>query len=258
MGEVVLVTLFGAMMKFSSKLTEAVLLRRMSVIRFLAEIVLPNRQKLVIRCPNTGDMRGCDILGTRVWFSKATGYHCLPTLEVIEADGGSLVCVNPELMKPLVIDALRQNLIAEIVGYNVLHAGGHYDQFRSQFLLLEKDQQQCYMGIEQVIVSGEHGAGVFPSNLGDGSENLRALIKAREDGHRAILLYCVMHSGITYIKTAANVDPEYASMLQQAISEGVEVLAYRTNVTLDYIELLTNIPVLHTDKSAKTKPSPIK
>jgi sugar fermentation stimulation protein A len=240
-------------MKFSSKLTEAVLLRRLSVIRFLAEIVLPNRQKLVIRCPNTGDMRGCDILGTKVWYSKATGYHCLPTLEIIEADGGNLVCVNPELMKPLVIDALKQNLITEISGYNVLHAGGHYDQFRSQFLLLEKDQQQCYMGIEQVIVSADHGVGVFPSNLGEGSENLRALIKAREDGHRAILLYCVMHAGISYIKTAANIDPDYANMLQQAASEGVEILAYRTHISLDSIELTTNIPVLYAEKTVKSK-----
>lgn len=240
-------------MKFSSNLTEAVLLRRVSVLRFLAEVALPNRQKLMIRCPNTGDMRGCDILGTRVWYSKATGYHCLPTLEIIEADGGALVCINPELMKPLVIDALKQNHIAELTGYNVLHAGGHYDQFRSQFVLLEKDQQQCYMGIEQVIIAGGHDSGLFPSNLGDGSENLRALIKAREDGHRAILLYCVMHSGITYIKPTASIDPEYTRMLQQALDEGVEVLAYRTNINLQTIELSTKIHIMHTEKAAKFK-----
>jgi sugar fermentation stimulation protein A len=240
-------------MKFSSKLTEAVLLRRMSVIRFLAEVVLPNRQKLTIRCPNTGDMRGCDVLGSRVWFSKATGYHCLPTLELIEADAGALVCVNPELMKPLVIEAIKQNNIPEIANYNVLHAGGHYDQFRSQFLLLEKEQHQCYVGIEQVIVSGDHGVGVFPSSLGDGTENLRALIKAREDGHRAILLYCAMHTGISYVKAAANIDPDYARMLQQAADEGVEILAYRTSISLDAIELNTNIPVLYAEKSAKFK-----
>lgn len=238
-------------MKFSSHLTEAVLLRR--VLRFMAEVVLPNRQKLMIRCPNIGDMRRCDILGTRVWYSNAVGYNCLPTWELIEADGGFLVCINPELMKPLVIDAIKQNLIAELCNYNILHAGGHYDQFRSQFLLLEKDQQQCYIGIEQVIVAGDHGVGVFPGSLGDGLENLQALIKAREDGHRAILLYCVMHAGISYIKPATNIDPEYTRLLQLAMDEGVEVLAYRADINLETIELSTSLPVLTAEKVAKSK-----
>lgn len=237
-------------MKFSSNLTEAVLLKR--VLGFMAEIVLPNRARLMIRCPNIRDMRGCDILGSKIWYSNAVGYNCLPTWELVEVDGGHLVCINPELMKPLVIDAIKQNLIHELSNYNILHAGGQYDQFRSQFLLLEKDQKQCYVGMEQVIVVGEHGVGVFPSSIGDGIENLRALIQAREDGHRAILIYCVMHSGISYIKPAAKSDVEYEKLLAQAVADGVEVLAYRTTINLDSLELNTSIPVLFTE-SAKLR-----
>jgi sugar fermentation stimulation protein A len=242
-------------MKFSSHLTEAVLLKR--VLRFLTEIVLPNRQKLMIRCPNIGDIHGCDILGSKVWYSNAVGYNCLPTWELVETDGGALACINPELMKPLIIDAIKQNLITELAGYNILHAGGQYDQFRSQFLLLEKNGQQCYMGIEQVLILGEHGAGTFPGIVGDGLENLRALIQAREEGHRAILFYCVMHSGISYIKTASEVDPEYTKLLTQARAEDVEVVAYRANINLDSIELDTIVPVLLTQRE-KSKPSFLK
>jgi sugar fermentation stimulation protein A len=233
-------------MKFSSHLTEAILLKR--VLRFMAEIVLPNRQKLMIRCPNIGEMPGCDILGTKIWYSNAVGYNCLPTWELVEADGGYLVSVNPELMKPLVIDAIKQNLIQELGGYNILHAGGQYDQFRSQFLLLEKNQQQCYVGIEQVLIAGDNGVGIFPGAVGDGIENLKALIQAREDGHRAILLYCVMHGGISYIKPAMHVDPEYGKLLLRAVAEGVEILAYRANINLENIELSISLPVLLTDR----------
>ena len=233
-------------MKFSSHLTEAILLKR--VLRFMAEIVLPNRQKLMIRCPNIGEIRGCDILGTKIWYSNAVGYNCLPTWELVEADNGYLVSINPELMKPLVIDAIKQNLIQELIGYNILHAGGQYDQFRSQFLLLEKNQQQCYVGIEQVLIIGDNGVGVFPGAAGDGMENLQALIQAREDGHRAILLYCVLHTGVSYIKPATHIDSEYGKLLLRAVAEGVEVLAYRASINLESIELNTPLPVLLTER----------
>lgn len=233
-------------MKFSSHLTEAILLKR--VLRFMAEIVLPNRQKLMIRCPNIGVMRGCDILGTKIWYSNPIGYNCLPTFELVEADDGYLVCINPELMKPMVIDAIKQNLIQELSGYNILHAGGQYDQFRSQFLLLEKNQQQCYVGIEQVIIKGERGVGLFPASVGDGLDNLEALIQAREDGHRAVLLYCVMHTGIEHIKPAADIDQEYSKLLLAAEAQGVEVLAYRVTINLENIELTTRIPVVLLEK----------
>lgn len=228
-------------MKFSSHLTEAILLKR--IFRFMAEVVLSNRQKQVIRCPNMGAMSGCDILGTKIWYSNPMGYNCLPSWEMVESDGGFLVCINPELMKPLVIDAIKQNLIDELSGYTILHAGGHYDQFRSQFMLLEKNQKQCYVAIEQVIVMGENNSGVFPATVGDGIDNLHALIQARDEGHQAILLYCVMHTGIDKITRLSDIDPEYSKMLLQAEARGVQILAYRTSINLEEITLDTPISV---------------
>lgn len=233
-------------MKFSSHLTEAVLLKR--VMRFMAEVVQTNRKKAMIRCPNIGDMRGNDTLGTKVWYSSAIGYHCLPTWELSEADGGFLVCINPEMMKPLVIDGIKRQLINELIGYNILHAGGAYDQFRSQFLLLEKDQKQCYVGIEQVIRIGAHNAGIFPAVIGDGLDNLRALIHAKEQGHRAVLLFCVMHSGVEHIKLNEDPNSEYNKLLARAMAMDVEVVAYRANITLESVELTTQIPILHAER----------
>lgn len=229
-------------MKFSSHLTEAILLKR--VLRFMGEVVLPNRQKIMVRCPNIGDLRGCDILGTKIWYSNAVGYHCLPTWELVEVDDGFLVCINPELMKPLIIEAIKKEIIKELIGYNILHAGGQYDQFRSQFLLLENNQQQCYMGIEQVILLGEHGVGLFPTSLGEGIDNLQALIQARNENHRAVLVYCVMHSGVNYIKPQAEFDSAYYKLLQQAVQSGVEILAYRASISMEGIELTTQLPIL--------------
>lgn len=228
-------------MKYNSNLTEAIFLKRS--LRFLAEVVLPNRQKLMIRCPNIGDIAGCDILGTRIWYSNPVGYNCLPTWELVESDNGFLVNINPELMKPLIIEAIKNQILSPLQGFNLMHTGGQFDQFRSQFLLLEKDKHQCYLGIEQVLTIGDNGTGLFPVTNCDGIENLQALIQARHENHRAVLLFCAMHSGINYIKpTMANA--QYIKLLEQALACGVEIIAYRAAINLENIELTTQLPVL--------------
>lgn len=232
-------------MKFNSHLTEAILLKR--VLRFMGEVVMPNRQKLMVRCPTIGDLRGCDILGTKIWYSKAVGYNCLPTWELVEVDNGFLVSINPELIKPLVIEAIKNNTIVQASGYSLRHIGGQFDQFRSQFLILENDSRQLYLGIEQVLNLVESGIGAFPVNYGDGIETLYALIQACQEGHRAVLLYCVTHTGISYIKPQLDLDPKYTQLLHQAIAIGVEIIAYRVNITLEQIDLTLQLPVLSSE-----------
>ncbi|WP_352260443.1 DNA/RNA nuclease SfsA, partial [Psychrobacter sp. TB55-MNA-CIBAN-0194] len=61
-----------------------------------------------------------------------------------------------------------------------------------------------------------------------GQKHLRELSHMVALGHRAILLFVVQHSGITSVRPARHIDPQYADLLQQAVSNGVEVLAYKT------------------------------
>jgi sugar fermentation stimulation protein A len=228
-------------MKFNSHLSEATLLKRN--FKFLADIVLHNRKKLTIRCPNIGNMQGCDTLGSKIWYSNALGYHCLPTWELVEVDFGHLVCINPEVLKPLIVEGIRIGVIKELQGYNILHTGGHFDQFRSQFLLLEKEAKQCYLAIEHVFVANENGDGLFPTTSGDGLPNMQALMQAKENGHRAVLCFCVTNNNIKNIKFHAQLDAKYCALIHKAAEIGVEIIAYKAEVTLSAIQLQSNIPV---------------
>lgn len=229
-------------MKFNSQLTEAILLKR--TLGFLAEVVLPSRQKLMIRCPNLGQMTGCDVLGSKVWYSNAVGYHCLPTWELVEVDGGHVVSINPEIIKPLVIEGIQQEIIEEFAHYSILHTGGVYEQYKSQYLILEKDQDQCYVGLEHVILADDRGDGFYPEYPTQGYENLKYLMQARADGHRAVLMYCVTREEVENLKPANHIDFEYCKMLKTAISQGVEVIAYKTEISLNEVTLTTPLPVL--------------
>ena len=94
-------------MKFNSQLIEATLLKRQ--YQFLVEIILNSKRKYMIRCPYLGNMAGLDILGSRIWFSKAVGHQSLDDWEIVEVDGGHLVCINPELVKPLIIEGMKKD-----------------------------------------------------------------------------------------------------------------------------------------------------
>ena len=58
-------------------------------------------------------------------------------------------------------------------------------------------------------------------------------MRMREQGYRAVLLFCVQHTGISRLRPADEIDPEYGQLLRQAATAGVEVLAYGVDFDID-------------------------
>lgn len=231
-------------MKFKGPLTEAVLLKR--YFRFLIDAVLKSKRRRTIYCPNLGMLLGCDILGTRLWFSSAgrlsQGY--LDILELVEVNGGFLVAINPEYAVMLVREGVRENTIQELQGYRFLHLNVAHGAANSVDLLLKEDGEQCYIHIEPILYGDNKGEGFFPETIFQEIDSLKELIIQREMGHRAVLFYCVQHSGIRSVRPLDAVHPQYGKILRQAVSKGVEVLAYRAQINLREIVLESRIPVL--------------
>jgi sugar fermentation stimulation protein A len=231
-------------MKFKGPLTEAILLKRH--FRFLVEVALKNKKKRMLYCPNLEPLMHCDVLGSRVWFSTAgrlsQGY--LDNWELVEVNGGSLVGINPELAKHLVIEGIEQNVVTELNGFHFLQSPVRSILKSRIDLLLNDHNEKCFVYVEPVLFGDDRGVGYFPQTRGTELSQLKELIELREAGHRTVLFYCVQHQGIHCVRPADFIDPYYGKILRDAVSEGVEVIAYRANVTLRDIHLETRIPVL--------------
>lgn len=231
-------------MRFRGPLTEALLLKR--YLRFLVDVSLKNKRKKTIYCPNLGPLANCDILGSRIWVSSAgrlsQGY--LDVWELVEVNGGWLVSVHPEHSRVLVREAVHLGTITELKDYRFLHAPIYPSAGNGIELLLKENGEQCFVHIEQVIFGDERGDGYFPETIGAGILSLRELMALKEAGHRAVLFYCVQHTGIHCIRPADSIDPLYGKMLREAVAMGVEVLAYRVNITLRDMNLECKIPIL--------------
>lgn len=240
-----------------SRFYPALLLKRYK--RFLADIRLPDGTEITIHCPNTGSMKNCVLPDSPCWYSvsdsKTRKYP--QTLEVVTTPGGHLAGINTARTNELVEQALRADVIAELRGYQTLRREVVYgsEKSRIDFLLNDKellsqhcdDARPCYLEVKNVTLMEAEGEGFFPDAVSErGSKHLRELMKMVELGHRAVLLFCVQHTGIQSVRAAAHIDSIYAATLQAARAAGVEVIAYAAviNPAQNIIALDRAVPVL--------------
>uniref|UniRef100_UPI001653264C DNA/RNA nuclease SfsA n=1 Tax=Serratia marcescens TaxID=615 RepID=UPI001653264C len=65
-------------------------------------------------------------------------------------------------------------------------------------------------------------------------------------GDRAVVLFAVLHSAITRFSPARHIDPKYAQLLIEAQKMGVEILAYKAELSAEYMTLKEPLPVVLT------------
>ena len=95
------------------------------------------------------------------------------------------------------------------------------------------------------VKARENGLGAFPdAKSARASRHVAELQRMRGDGHRAVLLFCVQHSGVARVTTADDIDPAYGVALRAAHRAGVEVIAYRTAVSPQSLTLADELPVV--------------
>jgi len=220
-------------MLFTPKLESGVLLKRYK--RFLADIMLANGQEITIHCPNTGSMKNCLFPGEPVWFSTSDNpkRKYAHTWELMQTDQQHLIGINTGRANALAEEAINRQVITELLGYDHLKREVNYgsENSRIDILLTSQNRPECYIEVKScTLLEGQEG--YFPDAVTTrGQKHLRELSHMVALGHRAVLLFVVQHSGITSVKPARHIDPQYADLLEQAVSNGVEVLAYQTELS---------------------------
>lgn len=225
-------------MQLQKKLQVGVLQKRYK--RFLADITTKAGESITIHCPNTGSMKNCQEPGSRVWYSDSGNpkrkYAC--TWDFVEVDKNHIVGINTGLSNKLVHEAIASDRIDELTGYESIRTEVAYGAQKSRIDLLLKGTANdpdalCYVEVKNVSLGLGDGLGSFPDAVTTrGQKHLQELLHMHAQGHRAVLLFCVQHSGIRRITPADDIDPEYGRQLREVVSKGVEVLAYQAEIDL--------------------------
>lgn len=216
--------------------------------RFLADIILPtlpNNEEVTIHCANTGAMKGCAEPNDTVWYSTSDNLkRKYPfSWEVTQTQNNHFICVNTLRANQLAEEALEQKLISELTGFTTLKREVKYGSEKSKidFLATYEELPDTYIEVKSVTLL-ENGQGFFPDAVTTrGQKHLRELMEMVEQGHRAVLLFAVLHSGIDSVRAASHVDPVYEKLLTEAKLAGVEIIAYKANFSLKQDEICISL-----------------
>ena len=233
--------LIPAPVQFPSPLTRGRLVQRYK--RFFADVELDG-EVVTAHCPNPGAMLGLDAPGLPAWLSRSDSpTRKLPwTLELVEAADG-LVGVNTHRPNGIAAEALELGLIPELAGYPQVRREVRYGQAsRVDFLLEGPGRPPCWLEIKNCHLLRQPGLAEFPDCKAERSlRHLRELTARVEAGDRAVLLF-VIQRGCERFAAAADLDPAYASGLQEAAHRGVEVLWYACELGLDGVRVERRVP----------------
>lgn len=219
--------------------------------RFLADVTLANGDVVTAHCPNTGSMKNCVEEGAEVWLSVSDNpkrkYQF--TWEYIVTSRGHWICVNTGKANSLVEEAVNHGVIEELEGYPELRREVRYGEENSRIdLMLSGEHVDCYVEVKSVTLLEapvSRGEGFFPDAVSDrGAKHLRELMGVVDRGDRAVLFFCVQHTGIRCVMPADHIDATYGDLLRQASGRGVEILAYKVRRRQDGFHLWRSIPVV--------------
>ena len=234
-------------LRYAPPLFEGRLIRRHK--RFLADVALADGRMLQAHCPNTGAMTGCAAPGSAVWLwdSGNPKRKLRHTLELVAA-GEHLVCVNTQRANQVFGAAIRAGLLPPLAGYaemlrepRIRGAKGRFD-----LLLSDPDKGECYVELKSLTLSLGDNWGAFPDARSERALghvlHLQRMLAL--PGRRAVLIFCVMHTGVERATIADDIHPAYGEAVRAAMARGVEVYAWKCGVTPDALRVQHRLPFI--------------
>ncbi|NIQ04640.1 MAG: DNA/RNA nuclease SfsA [Candidatus Korarchaeota archaeon] len=198
--------------------------------RFLALVRVQN-MILPSFLPNPGRMHELLTPGTEVVLrevlkeNRKTDYDLIGVLY-----NGQMVSVDSRVPNKLVLEALKNRDIKELSEYNTIKPEYGYGHTRFDFFLAN-EQGRCLLEVKSCTLVKD-GVAMFPDAKTErGRRHVTDLVKAKKEGYRACVLFIVQRTDANVFAPNDETDPEFGKVLRDAALEGVEVYAYKVEIS---------------------------
>ena len=223
------------------KMIEARFLRRVN--RFTAFVEL-NGQEEMVHVKNTGRCKELLLEGARVFLEEAdkegrkTKYSLIAVYK-----GDVLVNMDSQAPNQMAAEALAEGKIKEIGEVEFLKREVKYENSRFD-LYYQKGNQKGFIEVKGVTLE-ENSVAKFPDAPTErGAKHLRELIKAKQEGYEAAVLFVIQMKGIKEFRPNEERDPAFTAALREASAAGVKILAYDCQVEVGKVWMENQIPVI--------------
>lgn len=212
--------------------------------RFIAEVDLGEGEPERVHLPNTGRCAELLVPGSRVWLEEGKGKNRKTryTLHYVENQGVPVNLVSVSANQA-VWNSLLEGGLSELGPVEDLRREVPWE--RSRFdLFCRTGGIETYIEVKGVTLIKD-GYLQFPdAPTLRGTRHLEELIRVRESGRRAVLLFVGQHPLGTVFRANRENDPAFADKLKEAAEAGVEVLVYRASARPGQYLLEESLPYL--------------
>ena len=211
--------------------------------RFTAGVKLESGGFTTAYVPTTGRLTGALHPGGRVWLSAAknlarrTAYNLVLT----ELENGGYCSVNAVMANYLFNEHTSSGRLGAFQ-YEVIDKEVTIGRSRLDFRL-STGKETCWVEVKSVTFA-QNGMGKFPdAPTARGRRHMEELVTLVAQGDRASAVFIVQREDAHTFGPFDAIDPEFGSVLRTIYKQGVEVHAYRCDVTTSKIEIAEEIPV---------------
>lgn len=226
--------------KLDGKLLKGIFKAR--ITRFSALVQVDNK-KVVCFLPNPGRLEELLFLGAQVVLKEAEKSERKTLYDVVGVYyGNQIVSVDSRLPNKLVFEALKDRDLPEFSQYTEVKPEYLYGHTRFDFLLSDNNMP-CLLEVKScTLVKG--GVAMFPdAPTKRGTRHLLELVKAKNEGYRACILFVIQRTDAYSFKPNDEMDVVFGKALRHAAESGVEVYAYSSEFKLDRIVLKRMVKV---------------
>ena len=204
--------------------------------RFAALVKIGDKVLLTF-LPNPGRMHELLIPRTEVFLRKATKGNRKTSYDLIGVShNGQKVSLDTRVPNKLVLEALKNKDIPELSEYTTIKPEFGYGQSRLDFFLANK-HESCLLEVKSSTLVKD-GVAMFPDAVTErGRRHVNELAKAKKEGYRACVIFLVQRTDAHSFAPCDETDPEFGKALRKAAKEGVEVYAYKTEISNNFSKL---------------------
>jgi len=227
-------------MNFSFPLVHGTLVKRYK--RFLADVKLDDGSVITAHCTNSGSMKSCLETGAEVYLSPAADPNRKTkfTWEMIKINN-SWVGINTSNPNTLAFEAITNRSIPGLDMYQHVKREVKFDESRLD-IYAENENERCAIEVKNVTLKEGEWA-LFPDAKTErGLKHLKTLIRLKESGMRAVMLFVIQRTDVNVFGPATEIDPDYAKGLLEAEKKGVEIFPMQALVTPEEIKFIKKLP----------------
>jgi sugar fermentation stimulation protein A len=225
---------------FESSLIPGTLVKRYK--RFLADVKLSNGEVITAHCTNSGSMKSCIEEGADVFLSPVSDPNRKTqfTWEMIRISG-NWVGINTSVPNRVAYQWVKDGVIPGLEDYTSVKREVTYGDSRFD-LYAEREGEKCFIEVKNVTLKDDDFARFPDAKTTRGQKHLETLIRVKNQGMRAVMLYIIQRIDVSIFAPAWDIDPQYSETLVKAHSAGVEVIPFQVQVSPNGITPLGIMP----------------